>query len=764
MSITTETNRLAFVGDGVDNSPYAISIPLRNTGSIGVRYITDSTGVEVLKVITTDYTIAIAADFQSATLTLVTTAPATGETMVLTSEEPATRLSSYSNFDGQPSGTMNSDYDIATMQTRTLQEQVDRSIVIAKGHPIANLPLTPLNMIGNKGKIVAVNSGETDWELIAGSTSVLDDETFCFGDDKDFCIAFDSAADALEIRNEAGTPLITIKDASNVFAQNSTFSGTLTVVSTLTVNSDANGTTILGRTKIGTPVADSMYLAHFDHLTTTNYAIKQSSVGNATVNSASGQSLVLAINDVAVVTVTSTLVTIAHATLPKFIISEADQAANEKKWQFSVSSSSLFLGPIPDAGGAGVGGLQISRTGSTVTSYFFGAAPVALSAAGNGPTIVDLAWSPIRLDSGIYEIGDDHMGVAVSGALAFEITAASLTKVTGTFEVTSTSVLTGNVTITGTLASGALTVTGGITATTTIAATGIVTGATGSIFGNITLANGSITDSSGAISFGNENLSTTGTLASGALTVTGGMTATGDIVASGTSGGITGNDAGVVTLACTNAGAGAVEVWIQSESNDARVHWEANSGTVDYVAGIDTDDSDNWVFSRGTALGTTNVYTITTAGVVTFAGALAITGALTGVTTLAASGDVTLSAGDLTVTAGDLGVGIAPLFGRIHVQADATGARAAFFAKNIPSATVPVVVIHQDSATGLQPCLTLDQDDLDIPFENYVAAPAADSSRNISTSTASAGAKNGAIKVWINGGGVHWVRLYDSAV
>jgi len=39
--------------------------------------------------------------------------------------------------------------------------------------------------------------------------------------------------------------------------------------------------------------------------------------------------------------------------------------------------------------------------------------------------------------------------------------------------------------------------------------------------GNLTLTNGSITDSSGAISFGNENISTTGTLGSGAITSTG---------------------------------------------------------------------------------------------------------------------------------------------------------------------------------------------------------------------------------------------------
>ncbi len=45
--------------------------------------------------------------------------------------------------------------------------------------------------------------------------------------------------------------------------------------------------------------------------------------------------------------------------------------------------------------------------------------------------------------------------------------------------------------------------------------------ATSGIFGTLTAAAGSITDSSGAISFSNENLTTTGTLASGNATITG---------------------------------------------------------------------------------------------------------------------------------------------------------------------------------------------------------------------------------------------------
>ena len=51
-----------------------------------------------------------------------------------------------------------------------------------------------------------------------------------------------------------------------------------------------------------------------------------------------------------------------------------------------------------------------------------------------------------------------------------------------------------------------------------ITTTGTVSAGTGSTIGNLTLANGSITDSSGAISFGNENITTTGTLDVGGLT------------------------------------------------------------------------------------------------------------------------------------------------------------------------------------------------------------------------------------------------------
>lgn len=58
---------------------------------------------------------------------------------------------------------------------------------------------------------------------------------------------------------------------------------------------------------------------------------------------------------------------------------------------------------------------------------------------------------------------------------------------------------------------------GAITMGSSLAVTGTVSGATGSTFGNLTLADGSITDSGGSISFGDENLSTTGTVSGGVM-------------------------------------------------------------------------------------------------------------------------------------------------------------------------------------------------------------------------------------------------------
>ncbi len=171
MSISNEDTRIVFVGDGSDASPYPISFPLRDDDDVEVIYVTDATGAEVVKTKTTDYTIALASNFATAELTLVTTVPATGETMLIRRNQPATQQTTYENFNGFPAAVIEGDFDKNTMNDLTSQEQLDRAILVAKGHPDANLPLTALNLIGNAEKIIAVKDDETGLELIVNADS-----------------------------------------------------------------------------------------------------------------------------------------------------------------------------------------------------------------------------------------------------------------------------------------------------------------------------------------------------------------------------------------------------------------------------------------------------------------------------------------------------------------------------------------------------------------------------------------------------------------
>ena len=71
--------------------------------------------------------------------------------------------------------------------------------------------------------------------------------------------------------------------------------------------------------------------------------------------------------------------------------------------------------------------------------------------------------------------------------------------------------------------------------------------------------------------------------------------------------------------------------------------------------------------------------------------------------------------------------------------------------------------VRQASATGAQPVLELEQLDVDYAFTNYVGTSAADATRSISSSTATAGNKVGAIRIRVNGT-ERWIRIYDNAI
>ena len=167
----------------------------------------------------------------------------------------------------------------------------------------------------------------------------------------------------------------------------------------------------------------------------------------------------------------------------------------------------------------------------------------------------------------------------------------------------------------------------------------------GFITGTLTLAAGSITDSSAAISFGNENLSTSGTLAAGATTITGAISAT-------------------TTVTGTN---------IPSPSVAAKILTSTGAGTATWQDPAPEADTLDTVSDRGATTDQTLVAGgFTTTGVVTVGAAadMVITvGSITSVSGAISFGNETLS------TTGKIAVGSASTYNHSHL--DVTGVYAA---------------------------------------------------------------------------------------
>jgi hypothetical protein len=195
---------------------------------------------------------------------------------------------------------------------------------------------------------------------------------------------------------------------------------------------------------------------------------------------------------------------------------------------------------------------------------------------------------------------------------------------------------------------------------------------TGSTFGTLTLANGSITDSSGAISFGNENLTTTGTLSAetgsslgnltlgdGSITDSSGAISFGNenLTSTGTVNGATGSTFGNLTLAngSITDSSGAISFGNENLTTSGTY----KPGTLTMAAGSITDSS------GAISFGNEN---LTTTGTLTVGGATTMVNmSVSGATSFAAPVTVdnltfndniisTSSNADLNLTPGGTGV------------------------------------------------------------------------------------------------------------
>lgn len=86
----------------------------------------------------------------------------------------------------------------------------------------------------------------------------------------------------------------------------------ITAPGTLTVSSDTDVSTILGRTRIDSRAADTANFSHFDFTAGTDYALRQLSTGTTIVNAPTGQTVSLRVNASQVVAIAAASVTLSQ--------------------------------------------------------------------------------------------------------------------------------------------------------------------------------------------------------------------------------------------------------------------------------------------------------------------------------------------------------------------------------------------------------------------------------------------------------------------
>lgn len=135
MSVAEEVARVQYAGSG-STGPFAFNFKLFDEEHITV--VKTVSGVDSTLTLTTDYSVTLAADFASATVTLVV-ALASGETLTLVRDPPLSQAISWPRNDPFPSTTHERAADLAVMLLQRLEEKLGRSLVLREGSSVSGL-------------------------------------------------------------------------------------------------------------------------------------------------------------------------------------------------------------------------------------------------------------------------------------------------------------------------------------------------------------------------------------------------------------------------------------------------------------------------------------------------------------------------------------------------------------------------------------------------------------------------------------------------
>jgi len=130
VTVNTTANRTSYAGNG---STQVFTFPYYFLADSDLTVIlrVDSTGVETVQALTTDYTVSGAGNEAGGTVTMLT-APATGETLVILRTVQATQPTDFVENDALPAETLEETVDRLAMAIQTAQEVANRAIVVPR--------------------------------------------------------------------------------------------------------------------------------------------------------------------------------------------------------------------------------------------------------------------------------------------------------------------------------------------------------------------------------------------------------------------------------------------------------------------------------------------------------------------------------------------------------------------------------------------------------------------------------------------------------
>lgn len=172
MTISSETSRVSYSGNG---ATVAFSFPYYFGAQADLVVIdrVTATGVETVKVLTTDYTISGTITngvYKSGGTVTMNVAPASGHKLIIYRDPAATQETDFVENDSLPAETLETTLDKLTAIAQRLQDRVDRSVTLSEGYTDTFNPALP-NLLTAGGSII-VNAAGTALEIGANAADI----------------------------------------------------------------------------------------------------------------------------------------------------------------------------------------------------------------------------------------------------------------------------------------------------------------------------------------------------------------------------------------------------------------------------------------------------------------------------------------------------------------------------------------------------------------------------------------------------------------